>query len=236
MINLLKITKDFLTSLRAGQQKNLYIYHNFKRRRFSNALALIVAKIFAQNNDFSKSKFDKIADIFIFSKPEKDAMEEIIKMNISSDVSIKAQSKVIAEVLTKRDNRIFLLESLVEFCAVTIFISQQKYDMLSVIAENLNLDHEDFTRATAKYKILKHVPQKTDYYKILGVEKSASPEEIKLSYKKLMKQFHPDIISSRNVTDEVVEEARAKIAEINNAYEALIKPSRNRKPAKAGAL
>jgi len=54
----------------------------------------------------------------------------------------------------------------------------------------------------------------TDYYKILGVSKSATPEEIKKAYRKLALKFHPD----KNKGDKAAEE---KFKEINEAYAVL---------------
>ncbi|MDO5018082.1 MAG: DnaJ C-terminal domain-containing protein [Lagierella massiliensis] len=53
-----------------------------------------------------------------------------------------------------------------------------------------------------------------DYYKILGLEKSASDQEIKQAYRKLAKKYHPDL----NQGDE---KASEKLKEINEAYEVL---------------
>ena len=50
-----------------------------------------------------------------------------------------------------------------------------------------------------------------DYYKILGVQKSASEDEIKKAYRKLAHQFHPDKAGG----DE------KKFKEINEAYQVL---------------
>jgi len=53
-----------------------------------------------------------------------------------------------------------------------------------------------------------------DYYKLLGVSRSASKEDISKAFKKLARKYHPDL----NPNDKVAE---AKFKEINEAYEVL---------------
>jgi len=60
---------------------------------------------------------------------------------------------------------------------------------------------------------------KRDFYEILGVSNSASPEEVKRAYRKLAKQYHPDV----NSTDMGAE---AKFKEANDAYQVLSDPEK----------
>lgn len=59
----------------------------------------------------------------------------------------------------------------------------------------------------------------TDYYKALGVDKGASPEEIKKAFRKLAVKYHPD----RNPNDKAAED---KFKEINEAYAVLSDPKK----------
>ena len=60
-----------------------------------------------------------------------------------------------------------------------------------------------------------------DYYKILGVGKNASDEEIKKAYRKLARQYHPD----RNQGDKQAEE---RFKEISQAHDVLSDPEKRK--------
>ena len=59
----------------------------------------------------------------------------------------------------------------------------------------------------------------TDPYKILGVSRDASDDEIKRVYRELVKKYHPDNYQDSPLADL----AQQKMAEINNAYDEIVK-------------
>ncbi len=60
-----------------------------------------------------------------------------------------------------------------------------------------------------------------DYYKILGVSRDATQEEIQRAYRKLARKYHPDVNKSAD--------AEEKFKEINEAYEVLRDPEKRKK-------
>ncbi|MDP4282273.1 MAG: J domain-containing protein [Bacteroidota bacterium] len=61
-----------------------------------------------------------------------------------------------------------------------------------------------------------------DYYKILGIDKNASQEEVKKAFRKLARKYHPDL----NPNDKT---AKQKFQEINEAHEVLSDPEKRKK-------
>ena len=60
-----------------------------------------------------------------------------------------------------------------------------------------------------------------DYYKLLGVERDAKPEDISKAYKKLARKYHPDLNPGNKESEE-------KFKEINEAYEVLKDPEKRK--------
>ncbi|MFZ1994670.1 MAG: molecular chaperone DnaJ [Solirubrobacteraceae bacterium] len=73
------------------------------------------------------------------------------------------------------------------------------------------------------------MPERPDYYKILGVGKNASDEEIKKAYRKLARKYHPD-------TNQGDKKAEERFKEISQAHDVLADPDKRKAYDRGGLL
>src|SRR3954467_3782170 len=67
-----------------------------------------------------------------------------------------------------------------------------------------------------------------DYYKVLGVDKKASQEDIKKAYRKLARQYHPDTNKDAG--------AEERFKQISEAYDTLGDPEKRKKYDRGGSI
>ncbi len=95
-------------------------------------------------------------------------------------------------------------------------VSPQEIDVIENISRMLHVSQEDFI--SIKNMFYRDI---NSDYKILGIDESASDEEVKKAYRKMAVKFHPDKVSQMG--EEYQKGAKEKFQKIQEAYEAIKK-------------
>lgn len=96
-------------------------------------------------------------------------------------------------------------------------VNGQEQDFLARVHRRFGLDQTAWDRA--KGSVPRPAADAPDPYAVIGVAASASDEEIRATWKKLMRENHPDSLASRGVPAEFIASANDKVARINAAWD-----------------
>jgi len=92
-------------------------------------------------------------------------------------------------------------------------------DYLRKVARIFGLDDHAFERVRATFM----GADASDPYEILGVSRDAGNDEIKKTYRRLIRENHPDTLVAQGMPQEFVDVANEKMATINAAYDKIEK-------------
>ncbi|MBV9571390.1 MAG: DnaJ family molecular chaperone [Alphaproteobacteria bacterium] len=109
-----------------------------------------------------------------------------------------------------------ILDGLFEIAKADGRLHAGELAFLERVADIFGFAPSEFRRIRAS-----HFPDREDPYAILGVAHDASDDEIKRTYRLLVRENHPDSLIARGVPEEFVKLANEKLAAINSAYDKL---------------
>lgn len=170
--------------------------------------------------------FDDISKIF----NEKEKARAIMKEIFNEEKLTSDDTKQIAQDLNKLLGRSILkrkqfIAFLIQLAFIDNGISNEEEKVLREIMQELNIAPNVYDEIVNKFENMMKNNQQTmsskEAYEILGVKESDDMDTIKKAYRKLIREYHPDIISSQNKDESYMEEATAKTQEINQAYQVI---------------
>ena len=108
-----------------------------------------------------------------------------------------------------------ILDGLFEIAKADGVLHPAESQFLERVAEIFGFAPNEFRRIRASH----FAPELTDPYVILGLSYVAGEDEIRQTYRRLVKENHPDSLMARGVPEEFIKLANDKLAAINAAYE-----------------
>ena len=170
--------------------------------------------------------FDDISKVFDEKEKTRAFMKEIFneekeKVGDTQEIAQSLNQLLGKSILKRRQ----FISFLIQLAFIDSGISSDEDKVLRLIANELNITPEvyDSIVSSLEQKMQNNkqsmTPQKA--YEVLGVKEDDDMSTIKKAYRKLVREYHPDIISSQDKDEKYMEEATAKTQEINQAYQVI---------------
>jgi DnaJ like chaperone protein len=198
--------------------------NNFDRQvAFFAALFACLAKLAKADGRVDEAEVHKIEEI-ISKKLNLSVEHRNFAINIFQKAkddknSFEAYASNLYKILSSSPNSLLVFyEILFELALADGILHPKEDELLKKIPHIFNFDQSVYINFYEKY-----VSQNKSYYKILGVKENSPFEDIKKSYLKKRKEFHPDTLIGKGLPEEFIEKAKEKFIEIQEAYEELEK-------------
>ena len=188
-----------------------------EKRDFNVTLLVLSAAVMKADGNVKRSELDYVKRFF-FQNFGQDRAESYIKMLreiLEKDYNLYEVSQQVGRYMDY-SSRLQLLHYLFGIANADGLISQEELSVINTISDYMDITNSDFQSVKAMF-----IKETDSAYKILGIDASASDEEVKRAYREMAKKNHPDLVS--NLGEEVRQAAEKKFQEVNAAYEAIKK-------------
>ena len=215
--------------------KDFSISHEALKRSELGLFVALTAKVAKADGRVDALEAELISNMLddvsaIFPEPQK--TRKILKDIFNEEKNKTDNIEHLAHALshaTKRSKA--MQEQFMQFLIQLAFadgeVSKSEETILATIAETMQFDPKRYHAIFEQFeKMMQNATPKQsldDAYKLLGVSPQDDLNTIKKAYRKLVRQYHPDIIKSQGKSEDYIKEATAKTQEINQAYEMIKK-------------
>ena len=183
---------------------------------FTIAVVALAGKMAKADGVATEREFEILRQIFDVPPQEEANVRRVFNLARQDIAGFEHYAGQIARLF--RDNPAVLedvLDTLFEIAKADGVLHPCEASFLERVAEIFGFAPNEYRRIRASH----FAPELTDPYVILGVSYAADDEEIRHTYRRLVRENHPDSLIARGVPAEFIKLATDKLAAINGAYE-----------------
>jgi DnaJ like chaperone protein len=183
---------------------------------FTIAMIALAAKMAKADGTVTDDEVETFHRLFRVSPQERPSVDRVFRLAQQDTAGFEAYASQIAKILAGNPALLEdILDGLFEIAKADGVFHPGEAAYLERVAEIFGFSPGEYRRIRAA-----HVgPDRGDPYVILGVDFQASDEEVKATYRLLVRENHPDRLIGRGVPEEFVRLATDKLAAINAAYD-----------------
>lgn len=174
--------------------------------------------------------FTDISKVFENASDIREELKAIYKKEMQSFDNTIIISKKYYE-LTKRDysKRLKVIEYLLNLAFIDGEFSKNEFMITEDIVNALEIKKSDFENLIKRFEQFYANMQAQNKltlkkaYEVLGLNEGTDFPTVKKTYRKLVREYHPDILMGQGKEQSIIDEATTKLQEINEAYELIKK-------------
>ena len=183
---------------------------------FTIAVVALAGTMARADGVVTETEFDVFLRVFSVPPQEEANVRRIFNMARQDIAGFEHYAQQIARLFVGNPAVLEdVLDGLFEIAKADGVLHPSEAQFLERVAEIFGFAPNEFRRIRASH----FAPELTDPYVILGVSYSADEDELKQTYRKLVRENHPDSLMARGVPAEFIWLANDKLAAINNAYD-----------------
>ena len=194
-----------------------YIGGTTQQRDFNVSLLVLSAAVMKADGSVKKSELDYVKRFFLTNFGQERAEKYILMLReiLKQDIQVYEVSQQIGRFMDY-SSKLQLLHYLFGIASADGSTHENEVDVITNIAKYMGISSSDFQSIKAMF-----VQEVDSAYKILGIDSTATDDEIKKAYREMAKKYHPDKVAY--LGDDVRKSAEQKLQEVNEAYDKIKK-------------
>lgn len=187
---------------------------------FAMALVVLAAKLAKADGVVTRTEIDAFKTLFRVPPEE---IRHVARIFDAARADAAGYEPYAAQVATLFHDRPAVLEELLDalfrIAHADGEVTAAEITYLRDVAQIFGFSQDDFERIRAE----SIGSTEENPYRVLGLARTASDEEIKKTYRRLIRENHPDRLTAEGMPEDFIEVATQRMAAINAAYDAIAK-------------